>query len=328
MNKLNLPLLSFFYLFFASIYAQPTLNNSVFPIIGDVSEYGYLSSGQNILPGNSGENITWDFSNLVLDLSTTTISYLEPSTTPYFNSFPEANMAIFYSNNQIEYTKKTADSMIHQGQYITGIDYQLYSNTRLDLKVPLNLGESFTDDFATNFTNPSGDYIVRTGTIESTFDGYGTLILPEQTIPNCIRIKTTKYSHDIVGSSTVDYYDTLYHWYSPNIRNYLLHYNSFTVSGTHYSFGYLRGNFHLNLDEINDQNFEITISPNPSTELITISIFNVEDSKKTCYIFDASGRVMKELTLTESNSIVDISELKAGIYFVRIGNSEQKFVKE
>jgi hypothetical protein len=54
----------------------------------------------------------------------------------------------------------------------------------------------------------------------------------------------------------------------------------------------------------------------------------VEDSKKTCYIFDASGRVMKELTLTESNSIVDISELKAGIYFVRIGNSEQKFVKE
>jgi hypothetical protein len=82
------------------------------------------------------------------------------------------------------------------------------------------------------------------------------------------------------------------------------------------------------LDEINDQNFEITISPNPSTELITISIFNVEDSKKTCYIFDASGRVMKELTLTESNSIVDISELKAGIYFVRIGNSEQKFVKE
>lgn len=328
MNKLILPLLCFLYLYCTSIYAQPTLNNSVFPIIGDVSEYKYLSSGQDILPGNSGINLTWDFSNLVLDWSTTTISYLEPSTTPYFNSFPEANMAVFYSNNQIEYTKKTADSMVHQGQFMTGIDYQIYSNTRLDLKGPLNFGESFSDDFATNFTNPSGNYIIRTGTIESMFDGYGTLILPDQTIPNCIRIKTTKYSHDIVGSSTVDYYDTLYHWYSPNIRDYLLYYYSYTVSGTHYSFGYLRGNFHLNLDEINDQNFEISISPNPSTDKISISILKAEESKKTCYIFDASGRVMKELTLTEINSMVDVSELKTGIYFVRIGNSEQKFVKE
>lgn len=35
MIKLNIPLLSFFYLFCSSIHAQPILNNSVFPIIGD-----------------------------------------------------------------------------------------------------------------------------------------------------------------------------------------------------------------------------------------------------------------------------------------------------
>ncbi len=82
----------------------------------------------------------------------------------------------------------------------------------------------------------------------------------------------------------------------------------------------------ININSIrNIETQDISISPNPATNYFYINtaskITNIE-------IYDISGKKVKSLTLNESNKI-DISELKNGLYFVRItDNKNVSFTKK
>lgn len=311
----------------SGLFAQPVFENTVFPIIGDSVNYISLSDGQGILPGTTGSNVTWDFSNLNLTGSNFSISYIDPSSTGNSSLFPEANIAKYYSANQIEYYKKTNDSLNFYGDATTGVGVRYYHNPRLNLKVPFNFGESFSDDFASNFINGNGFSVTRTGTVQSIFDGYGTLVLPNITIPNCIRIKTARYVHDIQGSTVNNTYDTLFHWYAPNIRDYIIYYYSTTISGTNYSFGNVRNYLDINsISELNNGDNLINIYPNPASETITISL--PENASTTdCILVDNAGKEVKRFTISGGENQVDISELESGIYFIQIDSQIRKLIK-
>ena len=316
-------LLAFISLSLTSLFSQPILDNTIFPVVGDTINFIYSDTDQGILPGTSGENVTWDFSNFDLSGSTNTVIYKNPNETPLGNNFPNANMVLFYSSFQIEYYKKTNDSITYLGQSSSGIGLQIYSNSRLDFKLPFNFGETFTDSYATNFVNGNGLSVSRTGNVKRTYDGYGTLILPNITIPNCLRIKSVVYTHDVQGSNSEVYYDTLYHWYLPSIRDYIIYSLSTTISGTHYSFAYIQDNININsVAEMGADNF--SISPNPASQKINITIPTASDFQENCLFLDARGRAVKSLKLTEKVTQIDISDLISGIYFVRIGNAIEK----
>jgi hypothetical protein len=316
---------------FASIFvslsglqAQPILDNTVFPIIGDTVNFISLSDGQGILPGAAGSNVTWDFSNLNLTGSNFSITYLDPTSTGNANLFPEANLAKYYSANQIEYYNKTSDSLYFYGDATTGVGLRYYHNPRLNIKAPFNFGESFSDDFASNFVNGSGFSVTRTGTVQSTLDGYGTLVLPNITIPNCIRIKTARYVHDIQGSTVYNTNDTLYYWYAPSIRDYIIYYNSTTISGTQYSFGNVRNSLDINsISELNNGYNPINIFPNPTSETLTISL--PENASTTnCILFDNLGKVVKRFSVSGVENNLDVSDLNKGIYLLKIGEEIRK----
>ncbi len=312
----------------SGLKAQPILDNTVFPIIGDSVNYISLSDGQSVLPGITGSNVTWDFSNLNLTGSNFLVTYMDPSSTGNSSLFPEANIAKYYSANQIEYYNKTIDSLYFYGDATTGVGLRYYHNPRLNLKVPFNFGESFSDDFATNFINGSGFSVTRTGTVQSTFDGYGTLVLPNITIPNCMRIKTARYVHDIQGSTVNNTYDTLYHWYVPNIRDYIIYYYSTTISGTNYSFGNVRNYLDINsISELINGDNLINIFPNPASETLTISL--PENASTTeCILVDNLGKEMKRFMVTGGENLVDVSGLENGMYTLRIGSDSQKIIIE
>jgi len=72
------------------------------------------------------------------------------------------------------------------------------------------------------------------------------------------------------------------------------------------------------------------IFPNPSAKELTIHVGTTTDSAKAQF-FDFSGRMVKEINLTQENTIVDVSSLAAGMHVVRLFlNNEtiqEKFLK-
>lgn len=73
----------------------------------------------------------------------------------------------------------------------------------------------------------------------------------------------------------------------------------------------------------------ISISPNPTNGIMQISNPN-EVNLKNYLLYDLSGKVLKQENITES--IIDISELNTGIYFIKINSPEgsliEKIIKE
>lgn len=69
-----------------------------------------------------------------------------------------------------------------------------------------------------------------------------------------------------------------------------------------------------------------TIFPNPATSFINL---NLKASIPYAFLFDERGVIVKLLKLDDSlNQIVDISDLKHGLYFIIVGNQSFKFIKK
>ena len=80
-----------------------------------------------------------------------------------------------------------------------------------------------------------------------------------------------------------------------------------------------------------DQNETIQISPNPSSDKITLDLTYLESN--TSYdIIDLSGRIITTSTLNSTHTDIDISNYSKGIYFINVKNLNHqtilKFVKE
>ena len=76
------------------------------------------------------------------------------------------------------------------------------------------------------------------------------------------------------------------------------------------------------------------ISPNPSSDFLTIQFQTSEASKtsdvSSVQIFDMLGIEIKDLTpaLSKGEGVrIDVSKLPAGVYFIRLGDKVEKFVK-
>ena len=83
-----------------------------------------------------------------------------------------------------------------------------------------------------------------------------------------------------------------------------------------------------NCTKIQDvENIEFTLYPNPAHNQITISSENLKIN--SIKILDITGRTIKRLLVNNEQSIIDVSDLSNGIYFIKINqNQTVKFIKE
>jgi len=79
------------------------------------------------------------------------------------------------------------------------------------------------------------------------------------------------------------------------------------------------------VDNINADN-NIKIYPNPAKNNLQITINN-NQLNKTIEILDITGKLIKTLIANETNQFIDISNLQDGVYFIRIGDTIKKFIK-
>jgi hypothetical protein len=69
-----------------------------------------------------------------------------------------------------------------------------------------------------------------------------------------------------------------------------------------------------------------SIYPNPANDKIQVKLKN--SINQEIQIIDVKGELMFNGKLTEMLSTIDVSKLSKGIYFVTVGNTTTKFIKQ
>ncbi|MEJ6793617.1 MAG: T9SS type A sorting domain-containing protein [Flavobacteriales bacterium] len=305
----------------SSAIAQPTLTfENTAPKIGDQLSSIFLV--ENFDLAHNGANQTWDFSAFTgMNFQSNYIS-LENSTESIL--FSDANIVL--SGNGIEesaelYYASSNDEMSIVGLKTNGIPSIMltYTDLELHLKFPISYDDTCSDSFSAEAENHLGQNYVRSGNIEIKADGYGTLILPETTISNALRIRTIKNYNDVEsGEIAFEYIDTIYNWYdgihnfplatASNIQSFIPDFEGPAVlSLSTISFiDQLETTTALN--SIEKQN-QFSFYPNPATDFIyTNKATRIE-------IYDLRGALVKSENIT--NQRIDISDLKSGMYIVK-----------
>lgn len=310
-----------------SAVAQPTLTSINIPKVGDA----YLSHGasQNLSPGSSGANQTWDFSTLSFP-NTNTPTYVQANTTPYFSSYPAANLASNTSNLVYGYYQTNTNDWYFLGaaSNVFGLFVVSFTNAQKGLSYPFTYNNSFTDDFA-GTSNVSGAIYDRTGTVAVTADGYGTLKIPGKTIPNVLRIRRIQnYEDRQNGQITTTYIDTSYAWYINALSSPI-----FSLTHAHQSNGqnsYSAQYLDVTALDLADEATKIhwNVFPNPARDIVNLQ-YEIQDKEEVSVsLINLYGQVLQEtkpnaLPNTQNEAIISVADLAKGVYFVRLQVGER-----
>jgi hypothetical protein len=78
-----------------------------------------------------------------------------------------------------------------------------------------------------------------------------------------------------------------------------------------------------------DNNFTLTIYPNPASHFVNIGLLNAALVKSTAKMYDVRGKLVKSLLLHSAQNLVNISSLSAGQYFIKFEDGTVKsFMKK
>lgn len=305
--------------------AQPTLTG---PGINYVIGTSFTNNTCNyVSEGSSGANQTWDLSSMTVTNSTQ-ISIESPANTQYSSSFPDANIAwVNGSSGQVAYYNGSASSLQFYGMHIPGTATLSYDDPEDQLQFPLTYNDSFTDTFYTEYT-ANGITFYREGTTTVTADGYGTLITPEGTFDNVLRVHTEQIYQDsanISGSPYIIDYDTdVYSWYKEGYHSYLA--SNFSLSSTNgpqSSASYI-SNLPVSTNEIT-RDISCKVFPNPASEKINIEL-SAKDDVSVKMINSAGQEVETTVHKQGQNLQLDVSGLPEGLYLVRIVQDETNLI--
>ena len=85
----------------------------------------------------------------------------------------------------------------------------------------------------------------------------------------------------------------------------------------------------LNIDNnlISDNDLNICVFPNPASSLIQIKLSNTEKREISLTLYNISGKKVKEIITKESEAIIDISNLKSGLYGISVIGKNINYMK-
>jgi len=172
-------------------------------------------------PGPAGADQTWDFSTLP-QITEHSYIFMDPSETPFQDSFPAANLAARMQDTTYFFynlTGSTVESIgLAKDQPGFGIiEMDLALDPERIISVPFTFGNSESDTFeGTQGALGVQQYISGTKSIEA--DAWGTLILPNGTYMNTIRLREER-TQSSVGAV---YESEVHRWISPDRVFWLL----------------------------------------------------------------------------------------------------------
>lgn len=339
-------LLTFSMLTAAVVSAQPTIEFDDFGLENG-TQVSLRGASSTIPIGESGEDQTWDYSdlnpsgNITLDIHTVA----SPEGQPAVESYPTATHVFQPFNVNLtdaEY-KRFSDNKLE----MLGIHYNPnetftpdlidYTDPRTELEFPLSYGATFTDTYANEQGNNFEEYH-ETAEFTATVDAWGTVILPSGTYEDVLRVR-----YDAVGDFTTfgssseeiePFTETIYAYYtagipSPLIRIAIRDYETYST----FSRGYYDGNV-LSTDNPEDVK-SILLYPSPVSNILRVELGLHKSADVQFDVFDITGKLVlsqnKGILPAGKNSFTaPVNGLADGIYLAVIqtpgGNVTQKIV--
>lgn len=341
MKKLIFPLVLF--LTFFKLHAQVILNDSLWPEPGTYIYMRIVDDAASMHFTHSGEDVNWDFTSLVSS-DQDTVAYLDPSTTPFFGSFTQSNLALSMSAMGIAYLQndESASQLLGiNGDPGTGTALTIPLDPILTLfQFPYSFGDSILSTArasirgtGTMFGQPALDSVKLVSTIitHRKVMAWGLMLLPCGDFPETLlekgiitRIDSAWTKVPFFGWIPVPGFpmitvDTMYNWFTANS----IHpYAQLVVdqSGTPYSASYYSGNLEAIDEYSHSQNFPFVVSPNPIESEVSLFSTQGDWSGK---LFDYTGRLLRDnIKLRVGTTRVDLSWLETGVYLLVLKNSK------
>jgi len=273
-----------------------------------------------VLPGNSGANVTWDFSNLSPKSSTVTQVIASPTTVVTGSLFPSSTFLEQLSDGTELYITKSAGTSVVDGIHDpNGPFTMVYSDPMELMKRPVTFGAQFVDAFANTFTVSSYKFSGK-GTSTITADGYGTLILPTKTYSNVLRVKRSYVEQDSMlqfGSVSTSTYVTFL-WFSNTNVNSLLTIDSLKSSSSTApplkSVSYLIDNSPVTTDIGNVAGIDNIFGffPNPAEGEVNVIATETGELKIT----DALGNVVGSMIIENKTLTINTCNYPSGVYIL------------
>jgi len=313
------------------------------PQVGDYfSIEGYESS---LDPGLSGANVTWDFSGLGAGDNGIDYEVVLTDGLAGEENFPLSTKAWTATLDDVDdfifYMGAENNALVEYGSYFVAEETVVeinYSDPQIRYNSPLDYGDTGSDNIAGSLIIGTMILSTFTGDIVYDVDGYGTLIMPNGTYDNALRVHTIQEEiHELgVGGGIIQ--TTTVTGYSYFVEDFPIPVLIIEDSES-YVLGELTDEFSsmtrlisynsvlLGVDNISVDN-NLMIYPNPSSEFITLTFNNT--GLANLRIINIDGKVAKSLSLA-SKTKVDISDLTPGYYIAELlvdGNifSRSKFI--
>jgi len=332
------------------IKAQITINSSDMPSSGDIV---VTSTGLNLDFINyqeTGEDFNWDFSQLT-PISQNADTFISITDVPliYVLYFGSTSNLVKKDNNtipipgfpitkQYSFLKNSSSSYNNAGVLytISGIPVPLkFSSPDIIYHLPMeyeNTGSSYAE-YSIGMTDIG--YIRKEISRSNTVDGWGTLTTPYGTF-EVLRLKSeiTEFDSiymDSLGIGLPLYREyTEYSWLGKNHKLPLLQITSSFVGTVATYVDSLRFPSAIH-DNINTHSNNITIFPNPTSDIISISFKSQTQSGIEIEIYDVNGKNVASKNMQSAiDGVIKISlkklNLNKGLYFVKIITNNQKIV--
>jgi hypothetical protein len=346
MNK-TLRILSFLMLTAITVNAQITLTQANLPVAGSAFILATDSTyAANITPG--GANQTWDYSGLV-NGSQDTMGFVASSASPYASSFPLANLAANSQKDSVwTFFINNATGFYVNGAYPYGVNgiagvsnfALVYNPSQIFAPVPFTFGNTRNDvsRFKIDIDTLSQHlrFVHRTeSTLEA--DGYGSLILPNGTYPNTIRIKTiaTVYDSVFVDLLGIGFYTLLnssvtqssnYHWYRNSQPAYLLGLDGDSLGTVMSSSEYILNGTSTGIEQPQSTVKSVAVYPNPATAQINFILPETAKNNTTIKIYNTEGKLVRETIIDGLNGYgFGTSNMENGLYFYSIVGSDTNY---
>jgi hypothetical protein len=333
-----------FNLIIITMYAQPVISDSWIPQIDDVWRQSVTFETPE--PGESGANINWDFSDVNVDNFYFEIlfNWIDPAGTPYVDSFPESNICANFEGFAYGYYRSDESQFEYLG---SGSEFgtDLFTDPQTFRYIGMDFETTVVDSYEVVRYNNFFDPTMTKGATSYTYDAYGTLVLPNVTISDAIRIFSIDIETDSSSSGALSTVrgdsTTTYAWIADG--------SVFPVAQWQRTSSYLR--LYINGDLLSEdiEEPEITFSINPDYSLTSsvagheplpaLDVFptiardevNVRfdvGSPLDYIIYSMTGSPMDRGFLSGDVTAIDIGQFGPGYYVLQVdGYASNVFLK-
>jgi len=307
------------------LMAQPILT---FPFSeGLLDQAPTFNIGGLLDEGPSGANQIWDFSAAVFPQNQST-TFDIPANTLFASFYPDADLVVMTDESfgtSYAYYNFESDGVYTAGLKVSG-DFpvlQTYTNTRRDLSSPLYYEDSYTDiaEFHYHSSEPADG--VSDFSLEA--DGYGTLITPDATYNNVLRIHTveiTTVTFENSGTVNVFVLET-YGWVVDGYPLPLMIISNQSVNDVPgQTISKYISEVPLLTSDYNTLK-GVSLYPVPAVDFVNLDMGDNQTVEATIRIFDVRGAVLKEFTQGMAQvTRLDVSDLPSGLYSINIQTEE------